>query len=86
VSSCNGQTNTADSEPHIGILEKTLGVFEVRLACVPLEYGMKLRDWKEIVARVHSDFAAKVPEAELPTLVTGQNLRTAVPKDRSTRI
>jgi len=47
---------------------------------------MKLRDWKKIVASVHLDLAAKLPEVEIPVLVTGQNFGTAVPKDHGTKI
>jgi hypothetical protein len=54
---------------------KALGVFDARLAGIPPEHGTKLRHWKEIVARVHSDFAAKLPAAELPTLATRERLK-----------
>ena len=56
------------------ILEEGAGGLEARLADVPLERGMKLRHWMEIVARVHSDFMAKLPDAELPVLVTRAKL------------
>ena len=49
---------------------KALGVFDARLATVSLEDGKKLRHWKEVVAGVYSDFAAKLPNAELPPLAT----------------
>ena len=48
--------------------KKALEVFEARLADVPLEHDTRLRHWKEIVAKVRSDFMAKLPDAELPTL------------------
>jgi len=50
--------------------KKALGVFEARLADVPLERGTKLRHWKEIVAKVYSDFVAKLPDVEPSTLAT----------------
>lgn len=52
--------------------ERALGVFDARLVNVnvPHEHGVKLRHWRELVAEVHSDFAAKFPDAVLPTLVT----------------
>jgi hypothetical protein len=56
--------------------KKALGVFEARLADVPLKYGTKLRCWREAVARVHSDLAAKLPDTGLPTLALGKNRRT----------
>lgn len=65
--------------------KRALGVFEARLVDVSLEYGTKLRYWREIVARVHSDFAAKLPDVELPTLATGKNLTTVL-KDWDTII
>ena len=49
---------------------KALGVFEARLADIPLEHDTKLRDWKEIVTRVHSEFTAKLPDTQPPTLAT----------------
>jgi hypothetical protein len=55
--------------------KKALEVFEARLADVPLEHATKLRHWKEIVAWVRSDFAAKLPDVELPTLVTRSKLK-----------
>lgn len=48
--------------------KKALGVFEARLVGAPFEHGAKLREWREIVARVHGDFAAKLPDAEPPSL------------------
>jgi hypothetical protein len=48
--------------------KKALGVFDARLATAPLKHDTKLRHWREIVAEVYSDFAAKLPEAKLPTL------------------
>ena len=42
--------------------KRALGVFDARLANVPLGYGAKLRRWKKIVAEVHSVFEAKLPE------------------------
>lgn len=66
--------------------KKALGVFEARLADVPLEHSTKLRYWKEIVAGVRSDFAAKLPDAELPTLSAGQNWRMTVLKECDTGI
>ncbi|KAF9645908.1 hypothetical protein BDM02DRAFT_3119531 [Thelephora ganbajun] len=45
--------------------KKALGVFDVRLT-----YSVKLRDWRRVVAEVYSDFAAKLPDAEPPTLAT----------------
>lgn len=49
---------------------KALGVFEARLADIPLEHDTKLRDWKEIVTRVYSEFAAKLPDTQPPTPAT----------------
>ena len=49
--------------------EKALRVFDARLATVSVEHGAKLQHWKEAVAEVYSDFATKLPNAELPTLV-----------------
>lgn len=48
--------------------KKALGVFDARLASVPPENGTKLQHCKEMVAEVHSDFAAKLPDAKLPIL------------------
>jgi len=48
--------------------KKTLGVFDARLASRACEHGTKLRHWREIVARVHADFEANLPDAELPNL------------------
>ncbi|KAF9645914.1 hypothetical protein BDM02DRAFT_3119538, partial [Thelephora ganbajun] len=45
--------------------KKALGAFDVRLT-----HNMKLRDWRGVVAEVYSDFAAKLPDADLPTLAT----------------
>ena len=54
--------------------KKSLGVFETRLIDTSLECGTKLRYWKEIVARVHSEFVENLPDAELPTFATGARL------------
>jgi len=48
--------------------KKALGVFDARLARATLERGTKLRRWRETVAEVHSDFVAKLPDAETPIL------------------
>ena len=66
--------------------KKALGVFEARLADVPLEYGTKLRCWKEVVARVHSDFAEKLPDVQILTPATGQDWGTTVLKDFGTGV
>jgi len=50
--------------------KKTLAVFEARLVHAPFEHGAKLREWKESVAKVYADFAAKLPDAEPPTPAT----------------
>lgn len=50
--------------------KKALEVFEARLVDASSEHGAKLREWGEIVARVHADFAAKLPDAEPPTFAT----------------
>jgi len=50
--------------------KKALGVFEARLVDALFEHGAKLREWREIVARAYLDFAAKLPDAEPPTLAT----------------
>lgn len=50
-------------------LEKALEVFDVRLARVPIESDTKLRHWKQTVAGLCSDFAAKVPDGRIPSLV-----------------
>lgn len=47
--------------------KKALEVFEVQLADVPLEHGTESQHWREIVAKVHLDFVANLPDAELPT-------------------
>ena len=47
---------------------------------------MELRHWKEIVASVHSDFMAKLLDAELSALVTGKSFwddRTEGPRHRN---
>ena len=54
--------------------KKTLVVFDARLAIVPVEYGMKLRHWKETVKEVYSDFAAKLPDTDLPALAVRASL------------
>ena len=48
--------------------KRALGVFDARLANVPLGYGAKLRRWKKIVAEVHSVFEAKLPE-DIPAII-----------------
>ena len=45
-----------------------LRVIDARLATGSLEHGAKLRHWRETVAKVHSDFAARLPDAQVPTL------------------
>jgi hypothetical protein len=50
--------------------KKALGAFDARLTDVPPEHGAKLRHWREIVAGVHSDFAAKLPDPEPPTFTS----------------
>ena len=66
--------------------KKTLGVFEARLAGVPLEYDTNLRYWKEVVARVHSEFSEKLLDAQILTPGTVQDWGTTVVKDFGTRI
>lgn len=48
--------------------KKALGVFDARLANIPLGRCTKLRYWRETVAAIHSDFEAKLPDAEPPIL------------------
>ena len=50
-------------------LEKALGVFDARLARAPIESDTKLRHWKQTVAGLRSNFAAKVPDGRIPSLV-----------------
>ena len=57
--------------------KKALEVFEARLTHAPIERDMKLWYWKGIVARVHSEFAANLPETEPPTPTTGARLEDA---------
>jgi len=61
------------------------GIFEARLADVLLEYGAKLGYWKGVVG-VHSDFAAKLLDAQILTLATEQDWGTTVLKDFGTGI
>jgi len=63
--------------------KKALGVFEARLAGVPPEHGTELRHWKGVVARVHSDFAAKLPDAENPIFATREKMEGADRTDAS---
>ena len=64
--------------------EKALGVFEARLACAPVERDTELRCWKEIVAKVYSEFVAKLPETDLATPTTGPRLKdTRVERSQS---
>ena len=47
---------------------------------------MELRRWKEIVASVHSDFMAKLPDAEFSALATQKSFgddRTEGPRHRN---
>ena len=48
--------------------KKALEVFDARLASFSLRYGTKLSHWRETVAAIHSDFEAKLPNAEPPIL------------------
>ena len=48
--------------------KKALGVFEARLADLPLGSNTKLRYRKGIVSKVHLDFSTRLPDAEFPTL------------------
>lgn len=48
--------------------EKALKVFDARIAKLPLPRGTRLRHWKQIVERLHLDFAARLPEATPPPL------------------
>lgn len=66
--------------------KKALGVFEARLADVPLEYDTKLGYWKGVVARVHSDFAEKLPDAQILTPGTVHEWETTMVKDFGTRV
>ena len=50
--------------------KKALGVFQARLVSVSFEHGAKLREWREIVAIVYLDLAAKLPDAESPIIST----------------
>lgn len=66
--------------------KKALEVFEARLTHVPIERNTMLRYWKEIVARVHSEFAAKLPETDLPMPTTGAILEDARIEGSQTRV
>lgn len=58
--------------------KKALEVFEARLTHAPIERDMKLWYWKGIVARVHSEFAANLPEPDPPSPPTEARLEPEV--------
>ena len=66
--------------------KRALEVFEACLTDAPLEHGAKLRHWKEMVAKVRSDFVARLPDAELPTLAACAKFEEGRMRDRGTRI
>lgn len=66
--------------------EEALGVFEARLADIPLEYSAKLGYWKGVVAGFHSDFAEKLPDTQILTPATEQDWGTTVLKDSGAEI
>ena len=54
--------------------KKALEVFKARLTHAPIERDIKLRYWKGIVARVHSEFVANLPETVPPSPTTEARL------------
>ena len=49
--------------------EKALGVFDARLANIPLEDSTKLQHCKKVVTKLHQDIVAKLPGASRPPLI-----------------
>jgi len=66
--------------------KKALGVSGALLVDTSLEYDTKSRYGKVVVARVHSDFVAKLPDAQILTPATWQDWGTTVLKDFGTGI
>ena len=50
--------------------ERALGVFDAHLTTAPPEHDTRLRRQRDAVAAAYSDFAAKLPEARTPALMT----------------
>ena len=48
--------------------EKVLGISDAGLVKIPPEQGTQSRNWMKVVENAHLDFAARFPEAKIPTL------------------
>lgn len=68
VSSCDDELKSLTGNVTQVSWKKALGVLDARIATASPACGKKLRYWKEVIADVYSDFSAKLPDAELPTL------------------
>jgi hypothetical protein len=81
-SSCSSHWRWRKRETGVGLWNKSLTVFDARIASLPLEESASLWDCRKVVGVKYSDYQTKIPGCEPPVIVS---LALATLEDVSTK-